>query len=181
MSAPRVFVPGGGGGLASQGKWGSFWDTSIQNAVAPLTDYAIGLNTSDPDNNGVRMVGGSKLTFDYAGVYSVTYSVQFANSSATLYDAQIWLRKNGVTSAANAPDSNSQFSITAKHGTTDGHIIASVNYVFRVAVGDYYQLVWSTESTTVRIETVPAGTTPVSPRTPAVILTAVQIAGSSIV
>jgi hypothetical protein len=116
------------------------------------------------------------MTFDFAGVYSITFSIQFANSSATLYDSQVWLRKNGTTSAFDIADSNSRFSITGRHGSTNGHVIGTVNFVMQLNAGDYIVLAWSAEDVAVVIETLPATVgTPTVPRTPGIILTAAQV------
>jgi hypothetical protein len=158
-------------------QWGSFWDANVSQTIPSNNATAIiTLNNSDPSNNGVSMVSGSQMTFTYGGVYSITFSIQFANSSATMYDAQVWLRKNGVTSAFDVADSNSRFSITSKHGSTNGHVLGTVNFVISLNANDYIVLAWSAENTSVVIETTAASTgTPTAPRTPAVILTAVQV------
>lgn len=158
-------------------RWGSFWDANASQTVPSANGTSlITLNSSDPLNNGVSVVSGSRVTFTSAGIYSITFSIQFANSSATMYDAQVWLRKNGVTSAFDVADSNSRFSITSKHGSVNGHVIGTVNFVMSLSAGDYIVLAWSAENTSVVIETTAATTgTPTAPRTPAVILTAVQV------
>jgi len=158
-------------------QWGSFWDANASQTIPTNNATAIiTLNNSDPSNNGVSMVSGSRLTFAYGGVYSITFSIQFANSSSTVHIADVWLRKNGVTSAFDVADSNSRFSIISKHGSNNGHIIGCVNFVMSMNASDYVVLAWSAENTAVFIETTPAATgTPTTPRAPAVILTAVQV------
>lgn len=158
-------------------RWGSFWDTTAAQTIPSANATSIvTFNSSDPASSGVSMVGGNKMTFAYAGVYSITFSIQFSNDSATMYLAQAWMRKNGLTSAFDLADSNSRFSITGKHGITDGHVLGTVNFVLSVAAGDYIALAWSSESTTVTLESTPAsGGPPTVPLTPSVILTAVQV------
>lgn len=174
MSAPTV-TPADP--TVATNRWGSFWDTNASQTIPSANATAIvSLNQSDPLNNGVSMVGGNKMTFTYAGIYSITFSIQFANTSATLYDSQVWLRKNGLTSAFDVADSNSRFSITSKHGATDGHVIGTVNFVLSLSAGDYIALAWSAEDVAVTIQTLPATVgTPTVPRTPGVILTAVKV------
>jgi len=175
MAAPQLSA--GLGGSTTGTRWGSFWDADGPQTVPSANGTSIvTLNNSDAANNGVRMVSGSRMTFDFAGVYSITFSIQFANSSATLYDSQVWLRKNGTTSAFDIADSNSRFSITGRHGSTNGHVIGTVNFVMQLNAGDYIVLAWSAEDVAVIIETLPATVgTPTVPRTPGIILTAVQV------
>jgi hypothetical protein len=155
--------------------WGSFWDTTTQTAAAVNTAYPITINTADPANNGVTVVSGSRITFQYAGVYSVTFSAQFTNSDTQIHDANIWLRKNNAGSSGDVPDTDSKFSIPNSHGGTSGNLVGTVNYVLSLNAGDYLELIWATNNTAVTLTSIPAGTTPVSPRIPSIILTATQV------
>jgi hypothetical protein len=157
------------------GYWGSFWDTTTQTAPSANTPYSITLNSADAANNGVSVVSGSRVTFAYAGVYSLTFSIQFTNSDNQIHDANVWLRKNDSGSTGDLPDTDSKFSIIASHGGVHGNVIGTVNFVVPLAAGDFIELVWATTSTQVTLETIPAGTTPVSPRVPCVVFTATQV------
>ena len=163
---------GAGGSL---GYWGSFWDTTTQTAASANTAYSITLNSADAANNGVSVVSGSRVTFANAGVYSLTYSIQFTNSDTQIHDVNVWLRKNNAGSAGDIPDTDSKFSIIARHGGINGNVIGTVNFVIPVAANDYIELIWATTNTQVTLETIPAGTTPVSPRIPSVVFTATQV------
>ena len=163
---------GSGGAL---GRWGSFWDTTTQTAAAANTAYSITLNSADAANNGVSVASGSRVTFAYAGVYSLTYSIQFTNSDTQIHDANVWLRKNDSGSTGDVPDTDSKFSIIASHGGVHGNVIGTVNFVLTLAAGDYIELIWATTSTQVTLETIAAGTSPVSPRIPSVVFTATQV------
>jgi hypothetical protein len=95
-----------GAGGAS-GYWGSFWSTQNQTAAAINTAYPITYNNTDPDSIGVSIVANSRVNFQYTGVYSITFSVQWSNASNQIHDANIWLRKNGV----NVDDTDSRWSV----------------------------------------------------------------------
>jgi hypothetical protein len=157
------------------GYWGSFWDTTTQTATSVNTAYSITLNSYDAANNGVSIVSGSRVTFAYAGVYSLTYSIQFTNSDTQIHDANVWLRKNNSGSTGDVPDTDSKFSIIAKHGGINGNVIGTVNFVLSLAANDYIELIWATTSTQVTLETIAAGTSPTSPRIPSVVFTATQV------
>jgi hypothetical protein len=165
--------PTGPGGAL--GNWGSFWDTTDQVAAAANTAYPITLNNADPANIGISVVSGSRVTFANAGVFSLIFSIQFTNSDTQIHDANVWLRKNGGGSAGDVPDTDSKFSVINRHGGVDGNLIGTVNYVVSLAANDYVELIWATTNTQVSLQTIPAGTTPVSPRVPSVIFTATQV------
>jgi hypothetical protein len=157
------------------GYWGSFWDTTTQTAAAVNTAYILTLNSADGSNNGVSVVSGSRVTFAYAGVYSMTFSVQFTNTDTQKHDANIWLRKNDSGSTGDIPDTDSRFTIPEKHGGVNGNLIGTVNFVMSVAAGDFIEMVWSTNDLGVEVQTIAAGTTPTSPRVPGIVFTATQV------
>jgi hypothetical protein len=115
------------------------------------------------------------VTFAYAGVYSLTFSIQFTNSDTQIHDANVWLRKNNAGSAGDVPDTDSKFSVINSHGGVHGNVIGTVNFVLSLAANDFIELVWSTTNTQVSLESLPAGTSPVSPRIPSVVFTATQV------
>ncbi len=170
--------PTGAGGTL--GYWGSFWDTTDQTAAAANTAYSVSLNSADPDNSGVSVVSGSRVTFAYAGVYSLTFSIQFVNTDTQIHDVNVWLRKNNVGSSGDVPDSDSRLSIQQKHGGVDGYGLMTVNFVLKLAANDFIEMIWAATSTQISIQTVPAGTAPVSPVIPGVIFTATQVMYSQI-
>lgn len=151
------------------GYWGSFWSTQDQTAAADNTEYLITYNNTDADSSGVSVVSNSQVTFAYSGVYSIIYSVQFVNTANSIYDANIWLKKNG----SNVADSDSKWSVVGSHGGVNGHAIGSVNYVLKVTAGDYLQLAWQTTNTAISIEADPAASP--APGIPSIILTATQV------
>jgi hypothetical protein len=165
--------PAGVGGAL--GYWGSFWDTTDQVAPLANTPYEIRLNTTDPDSNGVSVVSNSRVTFANAGVYSLTFSIQFRNSDTQIHDVNVWLRKNDSGSTGDMPDSDTKLSVTARHGGVDGFQLMTVNFVYKLVAGDFIEMIWSTTSTQVTIDSSPAGTTPISPSIPGVIFTATQV------
>jgi hypothetical protein len=157
-----------GAGGAS-GYWGSFWSTQNQTAAAINTAYPITYNNTDPDGIGVSISNSSRVNFQYTGVYSITFSVQWANTSTQIHDANIWLRKNGV----NVNDTDSRWSIVEQHGGTTGRSIGTVNYVLKVLAGEYLELFWQTTNTNISLEYF--GALAPAPAIPSIILTATQV------
>lgn len=171
--------PAGPAGPVSYASYGSFYDTTTQTAASTTTAYPILINTTaeaiDLSIQNDTSSNPTLITFAVAGVYNVQYSIQFTNTDTQIHNVNVWLRKNGTTSADDIAYSNSLYAITSKHGGINGQTIAAINYVLSLNAGDYLQLVWQTESTQVYLETIPAGTTPVTPVSPAIILTACQV------
>lgn len=159
--------------FCGSGFYGSFFDNTDQYAANTTTAYAVTFNTPD-GANGVLLKNSSQITFPYAGVYNIQFSIQFINTDNNTNNAaevNVWFRQNG----SNIAESNSQFTIVNKHGSHDGAMIAALNFIAVVNANDYIELMWQTENTNISIQTLPAGTTPVTPVTPSVILTATQV------
>jgi hypothetical protein len=157
---------GPGGALAY---WGSFWDTTTQTVGAINTPQAITINTADAANNGVSVVSSSRVTFANGGVYSLTFSIQFTNTSTANGSTQIWLRKNGT----NLADTNSHYDVPDKQGSSFSSEVFTVNFVLNLAASDYIQVYWQTATTSVQLETLAASGG--YPRTPSIIFTAAQV------
>jgi hypothetical protein len=164
--------------FSAPGYWGSFWDETSQTATAN-TPTSIYLRQRDTGSRGIRVVSGTQITFDHAGVYSITFSIQFSNTDNSIHDINVWLRKNNEGSAGNLPASDSRFSIIAKHGNVDGNVIGCVNFVLPVVAGDYLELIWATSNVAAYIHAEAAATSPYAhPSIPGVICTVVQVASA---
>jgi hypothetical protein len=160
-------VPMSAGALS--GAYGSFYDVTTQSLVSAGQAKKINIGTT-LESNQVSIEDSTEITFARKSVYSVTYSVQFANSGNQVQEADIWLLKNGTR----IEDSNSRFDVPAAKGPVPGHLIASVNYVLTLEADDYLELEWTAANTSVTIETLPASNG--YPRTPGIIVTAIQVA-----
>ena len=159
--------------FCGSGFYGTFFDNTDQLAASTTVAYPITFNTPD-GARGVELRNSSQVTFPYAGVYNIQFSIQFINTdnnSNNPLEVNVWFRKNG----ADIEESNSQFTVINKHGSHNGAMIAALNFVIELNANDYIELIWQTENTSISIQTLPAGTTPVTPVTPSVILTAVQV------
>ena len=158
------------------GYWGSFWDETSQTATAN-TPTSVLLRSSDTLNRGINVVSNSRITVDYTGVYSITFSIQFSNTDNSIHDVDVWFRKNDNGASGDVPASNSRFSIIARHGGIDGNVIGTVNFVVKLQAKEYIELIWNTSNTAAYIEAEAASTSPpVHPSIPGVICTIVQVA-----
>lgn len=164
--------------FSSPGYWGSFWDLTSQTATAD-TPTAILLRSRDTANRGISVVADSRITFDQAGVYSLTFSIQFSNTDTAIHDIDVWLRKNDSGATGDVPATTSKFSIISSHGGTEGNVIGTVNYVLPVVANDYLELMWATSSAQAYILAEAAQTTPYAhPSIPGIICTVVQVASA---
>lgn len=146
--------------------YGAFQDTTTQTISSTTTAYPMTFNATDY-SEGVTIASGSRITAQYSGLYNLQFSSQFANTDSQEHDIDIWFRKNGT----NVSSSNSQFTIPSKHGSINGHLIASLNFFIALAKNDYIQIMWSATNTTVSMQQIPAQTSPTRPATPSVIAT----------
>jgi len=159
------------GANGSIGYWGAFWDMTDQTVTSTTTAYVVNFGNANADNNGVSVVSGNQITVANAGVYNVAVSVQVTSTNSQIHDAWFWFRKNGT----DIPARGSQISVPQSHGGNPGAIIFYVNIFEKMAAGDYVQLVWSTDNTTVSLQHVNALTSPTRPDIPSVILTINQV------
>jgi hypothetical protein len=161
--------------FGNPGYWGSFWDETSQVAALANTAYAIKLRQVDTTSRGTKIISNERITFDHPGIYSITFSIQFSNTDSSIHDINVWLRKNG----ADVPASDSRFSVIARHGSVDGNVIGTVNFVLGLTTNDYLELMWATSNVTAYIHSEVAQTSPFAhPSIPGIICTVVQVASA---
>ena len=124
------------------------------------TDYSNGVVANPTDN--------TKVIFNTSGLYNVQVSFQLANFTNAVDNITTWFIVNGV----NVPNTASIMAVPANHGSVAGATILAYNVYQRFNAGDYMQIGWTSDSGNSVIVTYPAGTTPVHPVSPAMILTA---------
>ena len=154
--------------------YGAFQDTTDQSLATITATGNITLNATDY-SLGTSLVDGYKVKVDYSGLYNVQFSIQFVNTDNNIHDIDIWFKKNNSDVAG----SNSKFSVPNRHGGTDGHLIAALNFNIELAKDDYVSLAWATSSTAVTVEHLAAQTTPTRPATPSAIVTIQYLSANS--
>lgn len=115
----------------------------------------------------------SLITPEYSGRYNIQFSLQFANTSATEYDADVWFKVNDQDIAS----SNTQVTVPGKHGSVNGHVCLSLNIFLDLNAGDSVEIVWHAENSSVFIENIPAQTNPIRPAAPSSIVTVSFVSG----
>jgi hypothetical protein len=166
-------VPGLGG---SNAVWGSFWSTTTQSIDQNPDDLYPGtLNNSDPNNNGVVLVGGtgSQMQVLYDGVYNIQFSAQIIDttSGGSANRVNIFPRINGVI----VPDSNTYVSMDNQNS----YVVAAWNFVLKLNANDIIELIFYTTDTGIQLQSQPAIVgPPAEPSVPSLIVTITQVAYS---
>jgi hypothetical protein len=142
-------------------RYGSFYDTTTQTAAAINTAYAMTFNTTDLSQGVTRGTPTSRIFVDRPNVYNVQFSAQLDKTAGGVALVWVWLRKNGV----NVPDSAGQIRIQGNNA----EILAAWNYVIQLNAGDYIELMWEVNDTSVILLAEAASA--VHPSIPSVILT----------
>lgn len=159
---------------ADTAPYGSFQSLADQTAAAANTAYAVTYDTTD-FSNGISVASSSRVTVKNYGIYNFQTSIQFTNTDSQEHAVSVWFRKNG----SDIVNSNTQLSIIARHGSIDGSCVFAVNFYFELQVDDYIEMMWSTTSTTIKLDYLAAQTTPTRPATPSVIATMQYVAPSA--
>lgn len=142
-------------------RYGSFYDTTIQTAAAINTAYAMTFNTTDLSVGVTLGSPTSRVYVDRANVYNVQFSAQVDKTAGGVALVWVWLRKNGV----DVPDSAGQIRIQGNNA----EILAAWNYIIPLNAGDYIELMWEVDDTSVILLAEVASA--IHPSVPSVILT----------
>lgn len=156
--------------------YNQFQSSVDQTAANVATAYALKLEITD-FTDGIYMAGANdtEITFSKAGVYRLTYSLQFKNTTNDGQTIDVWFRYNGNDVA----DSNTRFFIPARKSTGDPSFVVAVTGYTGVAQNDddYVEIMWRVSDVGVALEHLPAvtaspGVTPAIPGTPSAIVQA---------
>jgi hypothetical protein len=120
-------------------------DSALQYATAANTPTIVQWNTLDA-GSGFTLNANSTATAQIAGVYKITYSLQFANNDNAIHDAIVWLRINGSTSTADVANSTTIFTLQARKSALRPNFVCGYSeVVFSLNAGDSVGLWWGTE------------------------------------
>jgi hypothetical protein len=151
------------------GSYGSFYDTTTQtNPVANIA-RSMSLNSTDI-SNGVSISGSTNpfntyIKTENAGIYDIQFSAQVDKTDGGSDDVIIWLRKNGIDLTDTAT--------TLTLPTNNSKVVAAWNWFVTSANGDYYQIIWRSADTDLRLLAEPISAD--HPGIPSVIVTANRV------
>jgi len=147
----------------SIGYYGSFLSNTTQTSTTGAT--AITFDTTVASSN-VTLSSGSRINFTTAGTYNIQFAGQIHQTSNGNPAINIWMKKNGV----DIPDTTWQYDLSNQMHFS----VPAFNYIANFAAGDYIEFYW-TSTSTVYLNAFPAGTAPVYPTTPAVVVNVQQV------
>ncbi len=112
--------------------------TTDQTAAAINTAYALTYTSSIADGvtNGTP---ASRLVFEEAGQYMISFSAQIASTSSSTVNFWFWPRVNGV-------DVSGSTMKNALHSNTSV-LVVSRSAIFDLQAGDYLEAMWAVDST----------------------------------
>ena len=149
-------------------RYGSFYDTTTQTAAAINTAYAMTFNTTRTSEGITLGTPTSRVYADTLATYNIQFSVQVNTTVATDQLLWVWLRKNGTDVTA----STSQI----RTKVLDFAAVVTKNFLLEMNAGDYFELMWATDSTGVQLQTFAASG--FYPSVPSVALTVTNNIGS---
>lgn len=171
-----VLGPGGGQHLnAVYGAFSSQTTQTVAGAATPRqvtfdsTDYAQGVTLLNPYTEVV----GDSIYVDQPGIYNVQFSCQLTNDDNQIHDMDIWLRKGVDTDPAEDIDNTaSVVSVQGTHGGLPGYHIIAANFFVEIRANEYIELWWAASSTQLKMNYLPAITSPfASPGAPSIVVT----------
>lgn len=116
-------------------------DSTDQYATASNTPTVVNWNTLDSGYLWTLNSPGS-ATAAVAGVYTIRYSLQLANTANAIHDAAVWIKVNNVDVANSA----TYFTVPArKSAGNPSYICAYSEATFSMEVGDEVELYWATD------------------------------------
>jgi hypothetical protein len=142
-------------------RYGQFYDTTPQTATAINTPEAVTFNTTDVSNGVYIGSPTSRIYVDEHSIYNFLFSIQLDKTSGGSGIFWVWPRINGV----DVPDSNSQIQIQGN----DAEQLVTVGYFFDLKAGDYVEIMFAVNDTTVQMDYFPASA--FYPAIPSIILT----------
>lgn len=149
-------------------RYGSFYDTTTQTAAVINTAYAMTFNTTRTSEGITLGTPTSRVYADTLATYNIQFSVQVNTTVATDQLLWVWLRKNGTDVTA----STSQI----RTKVLDFAAVVTKNFLLEMNPGDYFELMWATDSTGVQLQTFAASG--FYPSVPSVALTVTNNIGS---
>jgi hypothetical protein len=150
-----------------EGASASFFSTADQGPHTANAIQAFTFNNTDWVT-GVTLGSTTQVTMTNAGKYNIAFSAQLhqTNGSGVV---NIWLNKNGTPMA----NTNTKVAIAS----SNRFAVAAWNLFVDAAAGDYYELMWSSDSsnTVIEYEAATGSDATLHPAVPSIILTVNQV------
>lgn len=159
--------PQGPAGVTTLGDYGSFFHDPTISPLAADTTTVMPL-ASTVAAKGITADATGRIMVSKAGVYNIQFSAQIFKGGVEKTDVMdIWLRRNGE----NVPSSNTRITMDK----TNTFEVAAWNFMAPASAGDYFELVFSTNDTSLVIQGLAPQSNPARPAVPALILSVQQV------
>jgi len=143
--------------------------TEAQAVPSATTALEVAMTNTDTSNQvSIDPTDITKILFSVPGYYNIQFSVQLINATGTIDNTTFWFRKNG----SDIDNTAGVVTVPTGPGSKVGAILAAWNLILPIQAGDYIQLMMASDSGNTLAATYPPGTSPVTPASPSVILTA---------
>jgi len=147
--------------------YGAFSDTTSQAIALANTPQAITMNTTDIVDGAYLGSPTSRVYCPNSGNYNFQFSLAIESTSSSSKTICFWPRINGTDVANSATD------LTISGAGTKQ--VAAWNFLLPMNAGQYFELIWASDSDTVSLYYSAAQTSPYArPAIPSVILTVSQ-------
>lgn len=113
--------------------------------------------------NSIDIVLGTQISFTYEGIYNIQFSAQLDKTDSGNDEIEIWLDRNGT----NVPNSATVLELSGNNAET----VAAWNWLVEANAGDYYEILWHSIDTDMRILARGTQSNPTRPAIPSIILT----------
>jgi hypothetical protein len=119
-------------------------DNADQLATATNTPTEVKWDTLE-SGLGWTLNAPGTATASVAGIYTIRYSLQLANTDNAQHDAAVWLKINTGSGFADVPRSTTIFTVPArKSAGVFSYVCAYSEATFQVETGDTIALYWAT-------------------------------------
>jgi hypothetical protein len=149
---------------------GTFVTTANQTVASTTTAYAVAF-AAELDKHGLthdNATNNSRIYIEQTGEYSILASAIAHDTTADKTHMDCWLAIDGTAVAS----SNTRVEIATK----ETEVIIAVQFNIDLTAGQYIELMYHGDATTLRFQETAAASTPTRPASPAVILTVDMIA-----
>ncbi len=147
--------------------YGEFYNTTGVTPAAASTAYALEWDgTAIADGVTIAGTPTTQITISESGLYQFNARIQFSSSNANIKSAWVWWRLNGTT---DYPDSATIGTLS----DNGGYLVVRNSEFFSLASGDYIELMWAVDDTSLAPTNVAA--TAFAPAAPCGIVEVTQI------
>lgn len=158
---------------------GAYTSTNVAHSIGAAVSESLGVAsaatarsipfTATDASNQVTLntINTAHVDFAVSGYYNIQFSAQLYNNTSTEDRVTFWFKKDGV----DVPNSAGVTTVQKSTGSGTGAVIITWNLVIDITAGQYIELYFSSDTGNTVVTTYPAGTAPVHPVSPSVILT----------